>query len=133
MYVDVVSPIGTTGAYPAFSLNDNTSGNRMFLDIQDSVVNDPIRTRVFAGGTSQATYNVGAYNNGMQAAFAYAQDNFATTGNGELATATSGLVPTVNRIFLGAYLNTPTLNGTIRRLVYWRQRLPNSTLQQITQ
>ena len=55
--------------------------------------------------------------------------------NGTLATdATPTALPTVDRIGigLGAPGSTP-LNGTIKRLVYWGQRLPNNVLQAITQ
>lgn len=42
--------------------------------------------------------------------------------------------PSVNQLWIGSFIGTGTfLNGTIRRLVYWGQRLPNATLQAITQ
>ena len=50
-----------------------------------------------------------------------------------VVTDTSGSMPTVDRATIGAGAFLPQLNGTIRRLTYWPQRLPNSTLQTITQ
>jgi hypothetical protein len=64
-----------------------------------------------------------------------AVDNFAiSTNGGSLVTDSSGSMPTnIASIFLGSVGGSGSfLNGTIRRLVYWRQRLPNSTLQTLT-
>ena len=42
--------------------------------------------------------------------------------------------PAVDRLWVGSFVGTGTfLNGHIRRLTYWPARLPNSTLQTITQ
>jgi hypothetical protein len=73
---------------------------------------------------------------GSQFAMAYAfkQNDFAASRNdGSVATDVSGNVPTVNRLAIGSSGSGFQLNGTIRRLVCWPQRLPNSTLQSITQ
>ena len=57
--------------------------------------------------------------------------------NGQLTTGTddtSITFPSVSFITIGALTGgTLPFNGTIKRLVYWGQRLPNSTLQAITQ
>ena len=69
-------------------------------------------------------------------AFRYAVNDFAVTRNGVTpSTSTSGNLPnTRNTLYIGISANTFSYhNGHIRRLVYWGQRLPNTTLQQITQ
>jgi hypothetical protein len=55
--------------------------------------------------------------------------------NGTLATpSTSSAVPSVDRLIIGAdSIGGTPLTGTIRRLTYWPTRLPNETLQTITQ
>jgi hypothetical protein len=73
---------------------------------------------------------------GVNDALAFQADNFGESLNG-LATRTdnTGTIPTVDRLFIGSNWtgNGSFLNGTIKRLTYWPQRLSNSTLQQITQ
>ena len=57
--------------------------------------------------------------------------------NGSLNTGsddTSISIPTAASMTIGALVGgSIQLNGTIKRLAYWPQRLPNSTLQQLTQ
>jgi hypothetical protein len=64
-------------------------------------------------------------------------DDFASwaTGATTAATDTSGAMPVaLNQTTIGSsFTGTEVLCGTIRRLTYWPQRLPNSTLQTITQ
>jgi len=46
----------------------------------------------------------------------------------------TGTPPTVNALGIGQRLDTTgSLNGHIKRLTYWQTRLPNETLQGITQ
>ena len=65
----------------------------------------------------------------------YKVNDFARAVNGSnLGTDSSGSVPTVNQMLIGTgSAGVSELNGTIRRLVYWGQRLPNNVLQAITQ
>ncbi|MFO0007739.1 MAG: hypothetical protein ACK559_42155, partial [bacterium] len=70
----------------------------------------------------------------------YKVDDFAISANGgSAAVDISGSAPTttaISQMTIGGVRDGNTLgilNGTIRRLTYWPQRLPNSTLQQITQ
>ena len=69
-------------------------------------------------------------------ATAYAVDNFGFSSNG-LAPAqdSSGALPSgINALRLGSFQNGSSYaNGPIQRICFWPQRLPNSTLQQITQ
>jgi hypothetical protein len=73
----------------------------------------------------------GAY----RSALAYKANNFGLSTNGLTPTAdTSGSLPTITQLIIMGnvrFQNKPS--GHIRRLTYWPQRLPNSTLQAITQ
>jgi hypothetical protein len=56
--------------------------------------------------------------------------------NGALASGSddsSIVFPTVSSVSLGNAFTSGYFNGTIKRLVYWGQRLPNNVLQAITQ
>jgi hypothetical protein len=69
-------------------------------------------------------------------ASAYGTNNFAICGNGNTPfTDNSGTPPNnIASMFIGSSLGGgQQLNGTIRRLTYFPVRLPNTTLQQITQ
>jgi hypothetical protein len=67
---------------------------------------------------------------------AYAVNNVASSVNGSIPSSdTSVTLPTgINQLRLGTSNDGSTAhNGTIRRLTFFPQRLPNSTLQAITQ
>ena len=95
---------------------------------------------VFAEGTGQAVgLNNGiapAANSIVSGAWVYKANDFIGATGGVLTNSdTSGSVPTLlTTLGIGAQGNaTLHYNGTIRRLTYWPQRLPNPTLQSITQ
>jgi hypothetical protein len=119
------------------ALNDNSTNNRVDLRLQSG--GSSFVSFVTSGGAGQATLvNTGTYAPFVfyRSAIGYAVDNFARNVNsGSIASDTSGLVPVgVNRLWIGAIdAGTSPLNGTIKRLTYWPQRLSNASLQQITQ
>jgi hypothetical protein len=65
----------------------------------------------------------------------YRLNDFEAAVNGSSSgTDTSATVPTIDRIHIGQnFASGQIVNGTIRRLAFWGQRLPNNVLQQITQ
>jgi hypothetical protein len=102
-----------------------TSGTNLVYLVVDSTTQT---SATLAAGLTINTSNKGAA--------AYQVDNFAGSANGLAPVLdTLGTVPSsLNTAQIGADGSTSNtiLNGTIRRLVYWRQRLPNSTLQTLT-
>ena len=116
------------------SFNDNTSSNRMDNGFLTSTL---AGYDVFASGSAQASLYPNASNAlTRKLATTYQLNNFAVSVNGgSVSTDTSGTVPTVSQLRIGDRTSggVNALNGTIRRLTYFRQRLPNSTLQSITQ
>jgi len=68
-------------------------------------------------------------------AMAYKLNDFAATLNGgSVSIGTGGVVPTVDRMFIGRrYAVNASLNGTIKKLAYYPQRLTNAQLQLLTQ
>ena len=87
-------------------------------------------------GSTVASFLQGSTSNQRNLiATAYATDNYGFTSNGATPAQDSlGAVPsTVTTLRFGRFHNgIVPLYGTIRRLVYWGQRLANSTLQGIT-
>jgi hypothetical protein len=95
---------------------------------------------VFADGIGQATgLNNGiapAANTTVNGAWVYKANDFIGAVNGVLTNSdTSGSVPTLLTTFGVGMQGNATLhyNGTIKRLTFFPQRLPDSTLQAITQ
>lgn len=85
-----------------------------------------------AGITVVDTAGTNNYTTGRNlSAAAYAINDFASSLNGETpAVDTLGSVPSgINLLQISAAEN---ISGTISRLTFWPQRLPNSTLQNIT-
>ena len=67
--------------------------------------------------------------------FAYRVNDFALCLNGESPQFdTSGSLPTtgLNPLYIGRYHAGSSIQGFMRRFVYWPIRLPNSTLQNLT-
>lgn len=122
----------------------NTSANRFIVDISDGTLNEEIalywaaafNSLVNDGGATQANSLGGTVTAETSAthAFAYAANDFQGFSNSlALSADTSGTLPTVDRMTLGARINgTFRQNGLIYRLAYWPTRLSNSTLQILT-
>ena len=98
---------------------------------------DSVQYSVTDAGSTQAAPGINSVFSGNTKAKlcgAYAINNFNLGFNGTLATPdTSGTLPTVDEMSIGAHLSGSYLNGHIRRLTYWPTRLADSTLQQLTQ
>jgi hypothetical protein len=73
--------------------------------------------------------------NGVASSLALATNNIAGSSNGVITgTDNVATLPTVTQMFIGCEAaGANVLNGYIRRLTYWPQRLDNATLQAITQ
>jgi hypothetical protein len=118
-----------------FGADDGTASNRIFTNF--SVANSPA-FRVVSGGVDQAVFAAGTItqNATFKLIAAYATNDFAASLNGAVAvTDTSGTVPSgLTTARIGSNVVTVSfINGHIRRLAFWGQRLPNNILQSITQ
>ena len=66
----------------------------------------------------------------IKQAIAYKQDSFAYDhAGGTIVTDTSGTIPTVTRLDIGGLAGNPSLNGWIKKLNYYPQRLINNEVQ----
>jgi hypothetical protein len=121
------------------TLSDGTTSNGIALGHGSGAPSTNARFDVNVSGSSQASLTllspsvVGVL---YKTAGGYAVDNFAASVNGLApVTDTSGTLPTTSQLVIGANgaANGGFFNGTIRRLVFWGQRLPNNVLQTLTQ
>ena len=117
-----------------FSIDDGTANNRITSYMTSATA--PLLF-VSTGGVVQVNLSGSAITAGslFAQADAYKAADFAIAVNGgTVSTSSSGSVPVVNKMIIGANVSGGALvNGTIRRLTYWPTRLPNSTLQTLTQ
>jgi hypothetical protein len=123
---------GTAGSARNFQFDDGTSANNIrsggasTLQVVDANV-----VQANLGPTPLIPFDGTAY----KFASAYKLNDFASVTTGAVATDTSGTVPTVNQLTLGSGgLISPTtfLNGHIRSITYYPQRLANAQLQALS-
>jgi hypothetical protein len=124
----------TQGEYP-FAISDNTVSNRFTLFTSGS---SSLNSRLISAGSVFNPGNVSFIASSLIRACTAGKtgaDQAITACNGVLSNAGSPTsMPAVNRMYIGAAHNgLEQTNGTIRRLTYWPARLPNETLQTITQ
>jgi hypothetical protein len=122
------------------AVSDNASSNRIILS-RASASGGNINFTVTDAGIAQVpTIILGtsiAAGTSNKVAAVYKAADFAGIVNGLTpVTQGTGTVPgvlTQLTIGNGENLGSNPMTGTIKRITYWPQRLPNSTLQQITQ
>jgi hypothetical protein len=124
---------GTATAANFFSIDDGTANNRITSYMTSATA--PLLF-VQTGGVAQVNLSGSAItaNSLFAQADAYKAAGFAIAVNGgTVSTSSTGSVPVVNRMIIGANVaGGAPVNGTIKRLTYWPQALP-SRLQSITQ
>jgi len=124
----------TASASNFFSIDDTTTNNRLTSYMASTTAPYFL---VATGGTTVCDITSSAItaNATFKQASAYKANDFAiSTNGGTVSTDTSGALPTVNRIIIGANVTgSSSVNGTIRRLAYYPRRLSNTELQMITQ
>ena len=118
----------TTTVGAALSINDNTSSNAIQIYYFGSA-----QYQVVTGGVSQATLSASSTGT-FKAAGTYKVNDFAASFNGAAATTdTSGTIPTVSQLRIGALGGGSShLNGTIKYIAYYPLRLSNAELQRLT-
>jgi hypothetical protein len=111
---------------------DGTTSNRFGL-LYNSLNNPQIV--VSSAGTITANPSVALAGATYAIAAAYKLDDYAISAAASIpSTDTSGALPvSVNQLSIGSQINGEPVNGTIKRLCFWPQRLSNSTLQTLTQ
>jgi hypothetical protein len=127
----------TASIFPcAVSLSDGTANNRMIM-YTGPAAGDGTYASSVVGGATQASLSVipsMVYGSFTKTAWAYKANDFGYCAAGSaVSTDTSGTVPTVSQLDIGARENGGSVvNGHIKRLTYWPTRLTNAQLQSIT-
>ena len=133
----------TAGAF-LVQFDTPASGTRIISAADDNTANNNIQLLtsgtdptflVTTSGTAQASIDAGtvAANTVYKFAGTYSANDFAACiSGGTVGTDTSGTIPTVNRLRIGAGQAGNTLCGHVALLNYYSQRLPNATLQSLT-
>ena len=116
------------------AINDGTSNNSIeqYYRVLSPYTDAGYRSAV--ANVNQAQFDTNNQRNGESSVIGYAANNYAFAVGGTVVdTDLSGTVPTTTQLELGQRgENSFVLNGPIRRLTYWPQRLSNDTLQTIT-
>jgi hypothetical protein len=120
------------------------SGDRTVLAADDNTANEMIRLRtegtnpffkVTDGGSDVVAIDAGTAtaNTAFKLIGAYKVNDFASSINGGSAvTDTTGTIPTVGRMRIGAGQGGNTMCGCISAIRYFKKRLPNAKLQALT-
>ncbi len=120
------------------------SGDRTVLAVDDNTANEMMRLRtegtnpffkVTDGGSEVVAIDAGTVsaNTTFKLAGAYKVNDFASSINGGNAvTDTSGTIPTVDRMRLGAGQGGNTMCGCIARIRYYKKRVSDTRLKSIT-
>ena len=117
--------------------NDGTTSNRIRLAHTGTTAALAVNV---TGGALQFSINSGAasfpVNTQGKVVLAMKASDFALVANTSSVFTSTGLMPSINQATIGSAIGVttpPSINGTIKRLTYWPVRLPNATLQQLTQ
>jgi hypothetical protein len=120
------------------------SGDRTVIAVDDNTANEMIRLRtestnpffkVTDGGGELVAIDAGivSANTLFKLAGAYRLNDFASSINGgSSVTDTSGTIPTVDRMRIGAGQGGNTMCGCVSSLRYYKKRLADSKLQALT-
>jgi len=132
-FVASASTDSTASARGVYAASDGTNNNRIYLNVTTGA-----QHLVVASGSTQADITVASSvsnNTIFRDAFAYIQNNAGGATNGVLGPADvpPTTIPVVNQFRLGARGdNTIRLDGRIRSVSYYPQRLPSAQLQALS-
>jgi hypothetical protein len=118
--------------------NSTVPSNRRYLNIDDGTESNRIQITqanfvLVVGNSAQAAMSASSLGSAKTAG-AYKIGSYALSVNGATSvTASTGTIPVVNTLRLGATLTgEENINGTIRKITYYPQRLSNAELVEIT-
>ena len=116
------------------SASPNADFNRQWIwSGNTTLLNNSVYTS--SSGPTAAEFSSTIINEQKRTALTYKVNDYARSYNGgAVVTDLSGNLPVgIDRLGIGSSNNAQHLSGTIKRLAYFPQRLPNSTLQALTQ
>jgi hypothetical protein len=130
------SGIGSTTQIP-FSISTSAATNLIAGYRATGALLNQARLAVFVSGSDQTTdmASFGSYGNNASATIAVglAPNNFAGSLGGSITTDSTGTIPSPDRMFIGdRFDGARTWNGHIAAIRYYKKRLPNAKLAQLT-
>jgi hypothetical protein len=126
LYAEATSP----GTLVPFEINNNSVNSYIGLRNRASGVSGVFGT-AWANGVGQGELS-GTFTSNNKIVFAYKVNDFVGSLNGAaVLTDSSGIVPVVDRAFIGATASA-VFNGNIKKLAYYPLRLTNAQLQALT-
>lgn len=130
-----VSVLSTAGFNQTISLNDGTSNNRVELRPVGSLATNIRSDCVIAGVAKYSNTAITVTDQQRRVCtLAVKVNDFRLQSGSSGISPTSDAVPVVDRLYLNyATFAGGEVNGTIKRLCFWPQRLSNNTLQTLTQ
>jgi hypothetical protein len=134
LFAEADRSTGISSTSTLFSINDGGFSNR-FLNLRHDT-SSALTVLSATAGAIDAAAGVTLLNSSNRNRIAVAQvlNDLATAANGSLGGVDSSVaIPVVTQASIGSVGGASFYNGTIRRLAYWGQRLPNNVLQGITQ
>jgi hypothetical protein len=135
-WVEAVGGPIASGAFPILFVTEGTTSAER---VQIGRYSDGrARPSIVTAGATQAAFDLlPAWAQGSigKATISIKTNDIAGSANGgAVVTDNTATLPALTQLAIGATLaSTQHYNGTIRRLAFWGQRLPNSVLQSITQ
>jgi hypothetical protein len=121
--------VASTNFPQVFNLSDGGSTNSISIDAQSG-----LRAVVVASGTTQVLLSSSKTGSGDMVSFGYKVNDFAASFNGAASvTDTTGTLPVLTTASIGrsGSLNN-FLNGTIKKLAFYPERISDTQLQGLT-
>jgi hypothetical protein len=128
---DHLNRTGATGALQVIVNLNNNGTDQQFIHV---VAANFLSSNAFVANVSQGRLDsvTPVANTMYRAAVNYGQSSRNLAVNGLAYGTSTGLTPTITQMAIGQNGGS-ALNGTIRRITYFPARLPNITLQRVTQ
>jgi hypothetical protein len=122
----------TGGTTSAFQPDDGTINNRHILGVGAAGVASQTIGATIVSGAQQTSLGATATTGVNRTVYACSLNDFAGSLNGAaIQTDISGTIPSVTQARIGSN-GSAYFSGSIARIIYWPQRLPNATLQALT-
>jgi hypothetical protein len=116
-----------------FSANDGTAANYISCFYRGSGATGAVIVTSSVGQLDQTPLGVTTANTVVNIGVAYKLNNSVSCANGTVQTTdTSVTLPTVTQLQFGIYAAGVYLNGIIKQITYYPNRLSNAQLQEIT-
>jgi len=136
VYVDFerITDISPTVYERIFTLSDGSASNRLYLYYEPNTSTG--YTTLYNNGVRYSDYNLITFGTGnVKTSTSFDYNSLFTYVNGSSNTEdTSLIIPEFSKLNIGSSVsNTTSINSTIKKIAFYPKRLPNATLQAMTE